>query len=145
MKGNHMRHGIGITLTELVIVLAMLGILLGVGLPRVLHLSDRLAVRSAAAELKAALNYARHLAQMQARVVAIRFDTARASTITLATPDTLQFRMLGAEHGVALAVTRDSIAYGPSGRGYGAANTSIVISRGSAANTTFVSRLGRVR
>lgn len=140
-----MRHGEGTTLTELAIVLAMLGILLGVGLPRVLHLRDRLAVRSAAAELKAALGYARNLAQMQARVVAIRFDTARANTITVAAPDTLQFRMLGVEHGVTLSVTRDSIAYGPSGRGYGAANTSIIISRGMAANTTFVSRLGRVR
>jgi hypothetical protein len=42
-------------------------------------------------------------------------------------------------------VTRDSIAFYPSGLGYGAANTRLIVSRGAAAETVTVSRAGRVR
>ena len=39
----------------------------------------------------------------------------------------------------------DTVTYGASGRGYGAANSTIVLSRGAAAETVFVARLGRAR
>jgi 23S rRNA (cytidine1920-2'-O)/16S rRNA (cytidine1409-2'-O)-methyltransferase len=60
-------------------------------------------------------------------------------------PDTLLDLPLGARYGIALSSTRDSIAYGPTGRGYGASNTTITIRRNGAADTIVVSRLGRVR
>jgi len=37
------------------------------------------------------------------------------------------------------------MAYAPNGLGYGASNLTVVLRRGSAAETIFVSRLGRVR
>jgi hypothetical protein len=46
---------------------------------------------------------------------------------------------------VAVASSRDTVTYGASGRGYGAANSTIVLSRGAAAETVFVARLGRAR
>jgi len=50
-----------------------------------------------------------------------------------------------AEYGVRITATRDSMAYDPRGLGYGAANLSVVARRGRAAETLFVSRLGRTR
>ena len=48
----------------------------------------------------------------------------------LAGADTLLVRPLRAELGVAFAASRDTVTYGASGRGYGAANSTIVLSRG---------------
>jgi hypothetical protein len=59
--------------------------------------------------------------------------------------DTILRRRLGAVHGVTLSATRDSMAYAPSGMGYGAGNLRLVLRRRAAAETVFVSRLGRVR
>jgi hypothetical protein len=77
--------------------------------------------------------------------VSVTFDSARAAlTITIAS-DTLVDRPLGAIYGIELRSNRDSLAYGPTGLGYGAANQSVVISRGAASDTVVISRLGRVR
>jgi hypothetical protein len=46
---------------------------------------------------------------------------------------------------VELRATRDSLAYDPYGMGRGASNLSIVIRKGAAVETVFVSRLGRIR
>jgi hypothetical protein len=48
------------------------------------------------------------------------------------------------QRGVRLESTRDSMAYGASGLGVGAANLRIILSRGSRADTLTVSRLGRL-
>ena len=63
----------------------------------------------------------------------------------LAGADTLLVRPLRAELGVVFAASRDTVTYGASGRGYGAANSTIVLSRGAAAETVYVARLGRAR
>ena len=44
-----------------------------------------------------------------------------------------------------LIASRLTVLYGPSGRGWGASNTSIAVTRGRWVDTLFVSRLGRVR
>jgi hypothetical protein len=54
-------------------------------------------------------------------------------------------RDLRSVFGVRLSASRDSMAYDARGLGLGAANLSLVIRRGAAAETVFVSRLGRVR
>jgi hypothetical protein len=59
--------------------------------------------------------------------------------------DTLEQRPLREVHQVEFSSSRDSIAFAPSGLGYGAANTQIIVSRGVAADTISVSRLGRAR
>jgi hypothetical protein len=52
---------------------------------------------------------------------------------------------VGALYGVRLEPSRDSMAYAPSGLGWGGANLRVVVRRGAAADTVVVSRLGRVR
>lgn len=136
----------GSTLIELVVALAILAILLLAGLPGSAALRNRSAVRASATELVSALALARSTALAESRVVAVAMDTgAAARAVVFAWPDTLLDLPLGARYGVSLNATRDSIAYGPTGRGYGAANATLTVRRGQAVDTIVVSRLGRVK
>ena len=135
----------GTSVLELIIVLALLAALLGFAAPLLASLRERAAVHSATTELVSVLATARHLAIARQARTAVLLDTALGSVIVLAMADTIYRRDVRATHGISLSVSRDSIAYGPTGRGYGAANTRIVVARGSAADTITVSRLGRVR
>jgi len=135
----------GTTLLEITAVLAILGIMLTVAFPRFAAYRDRVAVGAGTTSAVALLATARYAAVRRATVTAISFDTVAAIITVFSGPDTIERRSLRAAHGVRLAASRDSIAYSPSGMGYGAANTSLVVSRGAAAETLTVSRLGRVR
>ena len=135
----------GATLAELVIALSLCAILATITIAGLASLRDRSSVRAASTELVSALHLARSSALAESRVVAIRFDTASGRALVLAHPDTLLDLPLGVWYAVTLGATRDSIAYGPTGRGYGAANTTLTIRRRGAADTIVVSRLGRVK
>jgi hypothetical protein len=75
----------------------------------------------------------------------VLLDTAAATLLVRAGADTAMQRDLHARHGITLSATRDSMSFAPDGLGYGAANLSVISRRGSAAETVFVSRLGRAR
>jgi prepilin-type N-terminal cleavage/methylation domain-containing protein len=135
----------GFTLLELSLGVAMAGLVATLALPRFATWRDRIAVDSAAASSMSLLATARHGALRRAVVTAVRFDTARGVIVVHAGADTLEQRLLGTVHGVRMETTRDSIAYGPAGMGFGAANTRLIFQRGAAAETVLVSRLGRAR
>ena len=135
----------GFTLLEVLVAVTLAGLLMGVAVPRGRATLDRAAVRSAAADVRATLGLARAIALAgQARVV-VDLDTASGTLRTRRGPEILLHRPVGEAHGVRLACTRDSLTYDAHGLGWGAANLSIVVGRRSAAETVFVSRLGRVR
>ena len=135
----------GTTVIEIGVVLAMLGLVAGIAVPRFTAYRDWIATEAAATSALALLSTARHAAIRRATVTAVHFDTALAVVTVFAGTDTLLRRPLGAVHGVRLRASRDSIAYAPNGMGFGAANTQIILSRGAAADTVTVSRLGRAR
>jgi prepilin-type N-terminal cleavage/methylation domain-containing protein len=135
----------GHSLVELLIVLTLIGILLGIAAPHLSSLPDRSAVRSAAAELEAILAAGREAARLRSSIAAVVLDSARGSATIVVDADTVLARALRTELGVELHATRDTIRYGPSGRGYGASNATIILTRRAAADTIVVSRLGRVR
>jgi Tfp pilus assembly protein FimT len=135
----------GSTLIELVVALGVAAALLLVSVPGSSSLRNRGAVRASTTELASAIALARSVALAESRIVAIAFDTAASRAQVLAWPDTLLDLPLGTRFGVALSASRDSIAYGPTGRGYGAANVTLTLRRGGAADTIVVSRLGRVK
>lgn len=135
----------GTTLPELLVVLALIGILGAVGVVRVSALRDRLSVRAAASEAAGTFALARRWSVSRATRTALTIDTAGAALVVRSYTDTVAHRRLGASHAVTLSATRDSMAYAPNGLGYGASNLSLVIRRGAAAETVVVSRLGRVR
>jgi hypothetical protein len=113
--------------------------------PRFRGYRDRIAVDAATTSTMSLLATARHAALRRATVTAVRLDTLSGVVLIVAGADTLERRPLGAVHGVRLATSRDSIAFGASGLGHGAANSRIVITRGAAGDTISVSRLGRAR
>ncbi len=138
-----MRHGT--TFIEIGVTLALIGVMAGITMPRFGSYRDRISVDAAAASTMSLLATARHAALRRATRTAVHFDTATASVFVVAGIDTLERRPLREVHGVSMASSRDSIAFAPTGLGYGAANTQIIVRRGAAADTISVSRLGRAR
>lgn len=130
---------------ELVVVAVMIGALCGIGVPRLLRHLDRTHVRHATSEIVSTLALARATAVARGTHVATRFDAASATITVTAGDDTVIVRSLGEIHGVRVRSNRDSTVYGPAGLGYGAANQTVVIERGSASDSVIISRLGRVR
>ena len=135
----------GLTLLELAVVIAIIALAAAIGAPALVRRLDRSRVRHATSEIVSALALARTTAIAREAHVAVFFDAARSTVVVALGGDTLVARALGDIHGVRLMSNRDSTVYGPTGLGYGAANQSIVVQRGSAVDTVVISRLGRVR
>ncbi len=134
----------GTTLIELVIACALVGALALITLPTLRDWRDRIAVRSAAHELFATLAVARHSAIATGNA-SVHLRAHDATVVVLSGTDTLHRRPLGELHGVTLLRSGELVRYGPTGRGVANANTTVAVLRGSAADTLWVSRLGRVR
>lgn len=137
----------GFTLVELVVVLVVIGVTCTFALPRLRDSLDRIAVERAASDVSLALGATRNAAVMwatRARLLiaadSLRIDrwadTGWAARRSWPGP---------ADHGVALEVSNDEVVFGPTGMGWGAANTKIVLRRGSHSATFTTSRLGRVK
>ena len=135
----------GHTLPELLIVLTITGTLTALAAPRVQQARDHAIVRDGITEIVATLRAARSAAQRRDARAVVAFDTAAAAAMLTVERDTVLVHQFGAELGVTLEASRDTVIYGPSGRGYGSSNTTLIVRRGSAADTVTVSRLGRVK
>jgi prepilin-type N-terminal cleavage/methylation domain-containing protein len=135
----------GTTLPELIVVVTIVGVLAAIATTRTVRLRDRLSVRAAATEAVSTFALARRWSLSRATRTAITIDTSDASLVVRSYSDTISRRSLGSSHNVTMSASRDSMAYAPNGLGYGASNLTIVLRRGAAAETIFVSRLGRVR
>ncbi|HEY2374660.1 MAG TPA: prepilin-type N-terminal cleavage/methylation domain-containing protein [Gemmatimonadaceae bacterium] len=133
------------TLAELLVVLAVLGVLLGLAVLRISAAADRAAVHAATADAAALFLSARQAAIYRRAPIAVLIDTSRATIEALADSELLVRRELGQGYRVRLTATRDSMAFDARGLGVGAANLSLVALRGRFAETLFVSRLGRLR
>ncbi|CAN5145467.1 hypothetical protein BH23GEM2_BH23GEM2_25630 [soil metagenome] len=135
----------GITLIELALAMAFAGIVMTMGVSGARRLLDGMSVRAAAGEAHTLFGAARQLAILRAQRVTLQIDTTAGRLIVQAAADTLRVRELSEVHGVRLAATRLATTYERNGLGYGASNLTLVVSRGRAADTLTVSRLGRVR
>jgi prepilin-type N-terminal cleavage/methylation domain-containing protein len=134
----------GYTLIELLIVLVIVACIAGISVPAFQDLRDRITVRLAAADAARTLSDARALALSAARRTAVRID-AVANTLTVVSESATIRTLRLDEYGVQLRTTRDSIAFGPTGIGWGAATATITVTRGRARSALAVSRLGRIR
>lgn len=140
-----MRTRTGTTLIEQTVILALLGVLIAMAFRGFSSLLDGLAVRAAARDVRDVFASAREHAVSSGVRTAVEVDPAMAQLVAHAGADTITVRPVGRLHGVTLQNTRDSMAYSPSGLGYGASNLSIILVRRGSADTVTVSRLGRVR
>jgi prepilin-type N-terminal cleavage/methylation domain-containing protein len=134
-----------VTLPELLAVLVLTGILLAIGVPRVLSVANRASLRSARGEVLRALDAGRGAAirlgqpvEMVATFGALQILPANGSPALWQTPGPGQL-------GVAVTGLTTPIRFGPSGIATGASNRTIRLGKGSDTMVVIVSRLGRVR
>jgi len=137
----------GVTLPELTTVTLIIGVLASMVAPPVHRYLDRAAVAGAAERFAAVHAVARQTAILKGRLARYEVDRgANSLTLALRTPqgmwDTLRAFSLGE---VRLTVSQPTVTFSPLGVGYGASNTTVIFSRGAAAETLTVSRTGRLR
>jgi prepilin-type N-terminal cleavage/methylation domain-containing protein len=140
----------GATLLELLVVLAIVGILAGTVIPSSAALADRLAVEHQAARLLVAYRSAWVAARMQQRLALLRIsaDTLAIRTVRSADdPDTLLAWSAPGPSvaGVTLSSPPHTSVFAPDGLAMGLSNASHVLVKGNATRRVIVSRLGRVR
>ena len=135
----------GATLVEVALTLVLLGVLTAISIPRAVSVVDRFSVRSASQDVVLALAAARSAAARRGDYVSFVADPHTGRVRVVRAGETLFERDLGARRGVRLTASRESVTFAPTGMGWGAANTTIVVSRGARADTITTSRLGRVR
>jgi Tfp pilus assembly protein FimT len=135
----------GFTIIETTLVLALSSALAAISLPRAWSFVDRIEMRAAVAEIESMFSLGRHTAIARGAQVALDIDAARNVVAIRSGTDILRTREVGLAHGVSLSTNRPGITYSPIGVGYGAANFSLIVSRGKTVDTVVVSRLGRVR
>ena len=135
----------GFSLLELVLVLALLGLLLGVALPPLAGALDRIEVAAVASQIAAAHTRARMMAISGSRVVVLTIDSASLSIHLRGSTSHLWSDGGPALSSVSLSGPARSFTFSPEGFSLGLSNASLHLSRGSATRTVIVSRLGRVR
>jgi len=135
----------GFTLPELLLVLAVAGILMGIAVPQLSHAWDRVQVQAAASHLVAAHQRARIMAIARGVALTLTIDSAaltitpRSGTLALwaeAGPSLFQ---------VSLAGPARQVTFSPEGFTMGLSNASLHLVCGSATRTVVFSRLGRVK
>jgi Tfp pilus assembly protein FimT len=135
----------GATIAELVITLAVLGVLTSIAVPRAAALVDRFSVKGATQDVVLALAAARAAASQRGAYASFVADPRTGRLRVVSGGETLLERDVLHTRGVRLEASRESVTFAPGGLGWGAANTTVVVSRGTRSDTVVMSRLGRVR
>ena len=133
------------TTIELAIVIGVVAVLSAIAVPATATLLDRIRVRAAVTEIESLFGAARHIAIARATQASVEIDDPAGVLSVTVNGDTLRRAAIKAENGVELISNRGSMSYSATGVGYGAANLSIVVRKGTIVDTVVVSRLGRVR
>jgi prepilin-type N-terminal cleavage/methylation domain-containing protein len=135
----------GFTLVELMLVIAVAGLLLGIALPRLSGAMDRIEVASQANHLVAAHQRARIMAVTHGQVLVLTVDSANLVIRQRGQASPVWAEEGPAAAGVALEGPARQFTFSPVGLTLGFSNATLRLSRGSASRTIVISRLGRVR
>ena len=137
----------GYTLTELAVAMSIVGLVTAVTLPQWSSLLDQISVERAASELTTALAVARNEAVVRAGRARlwIASDSLRIDALEDSGWAVVR-RWPGPErHGVSLSVSNPTVVFGPTGIGWGASNTKVLLRLGLHTATITTSRVGRVK
>ncbi len=143
----------GFTLVEALLAIVILGMVVGLGFPRMSAATTRASIRGARTTLINMLAKARTAATQANRIALLKIGDNNA--VILLRPrllpgagdaDTLGLiERLGESYGVTLTGTIDSVRFDPRGLGSGfGAGTTFEISRGGITETVTIDGLGRV-
>ncbi|MGH7653194.1 MAG: type II secretion system protein [Gemmatimonadaceae bacterium] len=135
----------GMTIVELLVMMVILGVLAAIAVPRAVTAIDRLSVRGATQDVVLTLAAARAAASRGDAYVSFVADTHAGRVRVVSGGEVLVERDLARARGITLQASRESVTFGPGGLGWGAANTTVIVSRGARSDTVVMSRLGRVR
>ena len=135
----------GSTIAELVVTLAILAVLASIAVPRAMTVMDRFSVKGATQDVVLTLAAARAAANRRGAYVSFVADTRAGRVRAVSGGETLLERDLARTRGIRLEASRESVTFAPGGLGWGAANTTVIVSRGTRSDTIVMSRLGRVR
>ena len=135
----------GFSLLELVLILALTGILAGIALPRLALILDGIQAQTAAGRLAAAHSRARMMAITRAQVVILTVDQDSVSIRSRGATIPLWAEAGPAGNGVALDGAARHFTFSPEGLTLGLSNAAMRLTRGLATRTVIVSRLGRLR
>ena len=135
----------GFSLPELVLVLAVAGILSGIAVPLVLRALDRLELEAASARLVAAHQRARMLAITRSQVLTLSIDSAEVTITVRGAGAPFWSEMGPSANRVALAGPVRRFTFSPVGFTMGLSNATLKLTRGGSSRTIVISRLGRIR
>ena len=133
------------SLPELVLVLAVAGILLGIAVTSLIRIMDSIEVDGAATHLVAAHQRARLMAVARGRVLTLSVDPARLSIAPLDGSSALWSESGPGESRVSLTGAVRRFTFSPEGITLGLSNATLRLDRGASSRTIVISRLGRVR
>lgn len=135
----------GTTIAELAVTLALIGVLASIAIPRAIAVLDRVSVRAATQDVVLTVAAARAASNRRGAYVSFVADPRTGHIRVVSGGEVLVERDLAHIRGIRLAASRESVTFAPGGLGWGAANTTVIVSRGSRSDTIVMSRLGRVR
>ena len=137
----------GVTLLELLVVLALAGILAGFALPAARRLGDAIAADRAAQAIVAAHRIARFTAIMRSRrtLLDVRADSLTVRAIQGMDTVSLWARPGPEGHSVTLSGPSRPLAFAPTGLPMGVSNATFQLTRGAIVRRVVISRLGRIR
>jgi prepilin-type N-terminal cleavage/methylation domain-containing protein len=136
----------GFTFVEIIIVLVVLSVLATLVTPRLTNRLDHLAVDRATSEIATFYRAARFRAVTRSSRIRVEIGLDSLLAVYEGATDSVAARHTGpARHGVGLRTTQRVLRIGPTGLGWGATNTTIVLTKGAAAESLTVSRMGRMK
>lgn len=133
------------TLPEVMLVLAVLGILLGIAVPTLAGTMDQIELEAAVARVVAAHRRARLMALNSGQVLTLSVDSSRLSVAPPGGASPLWQDVGPSASGVRLPGATQHFTFSPEGYTLGLSNASLQLTRGSRTRTIVISRLGRVR
>lgn len=135
----------GFSLIELVLALAVAGLLVLIAVPRLSGALDQIEVDAAASQVVGAHQRARMMAIARGQVLTLVIDSAELAIASRVDETPLWLQHGPAAAGVALTGSARRFTFAPTGVTLGLSNASLILSRGASQRTVLVSRLGRVR